>query len=251
MTTTVENAPIIPQDAVTAAAQAVAEAFGLGDSARSADGWPVDDGTVVLAASFGGSAEGVLLLAGDGAVVTALMSDEQRLRGGFERALDAAVAAGGLAPGVEITELGASEVLPVVSAEIRSGDEVRARFGVSVMASAGAGNGSTQHAAPQPAVFEPAALSANGQTLTTPSSGPLTLLQEVEMDVTVELGRTTMPIRELLALQPGMVIEIDRAAGSPIDVLVNGRLIARGEVVVIDEEFGLRITDIVDAVARV
>jgi flagellar motor switch protein FliN/FliY len=54
-----------------------------------------------------------------------------------------------------------------------------------------------------------------------------------------------MPIRDLLSLQPGMVVEIDRAAGAPIDVLVNGRRIACGEVVVIDEEFGIRITEIV------
>ena len=74
--------------------------------------------------------------------------------------------------------------------------------------------------------------------------GSLAMLSDVEMDVTVELGRTKMPIRELLALQPGMVVEIDRAAGAPIDVLVNGRLIACGEVVVIDEEFGVRITEI-------
>ena len=77
------------------------------------------------------------------------------------------------------------------------------------------------------------------------AAGPLSLLQDVDMEVTVELGRTNMPIRELLALQPGMVVEIDRAASAPIDVLVNGRRIARGEVVVIDEEFGIRITEIV------
>jgi flagellar motor switch protein FliN len=76
-------------------------------------------------------------------------------------------------------------------------------------------------------------------------AGALELLSDVEMEVTVELGRTTMPIRDLLSLQPGMVVEIDRAAGAPIDVLVNGRRIASGEVVVIDEEFGVRITEIV------
>ena len=65
------------------------------------------------------------------------------------------------------------------------------------------------------------------------------------MVVTAELGRTTMPMRELLGLTPGVVVEIDRAAGSPIDLLVNGRRIASGEVVVIDEEFGIRITDII------
>jgi flagellar motor switch protein FliN/FliY len=71
------------------------------------------------------------------------------------------------------------------------------------------------------------------------------LLHDVEMGVTAELGRRRMSVRDLLSLTPGAVIELDRAAGSPVDVLVNGTLIARGEVVVIDEEFGIRISEIV------
>lgn len=78
-------------------------------------------------------------------------------------------------------------------------------------------------------------------------SRPLTLLGDVEMGVTAELGRRRMSVRDLLSLTPGAVIELDRAAGSPVDVLVNGTLIARGEVVVIDEEFGIRISEIVAA----
>lgn len=73
----------------------------------------------------------------------------------------------------------------------------------------------------------------------------LALLHDVEMGVTAELGRRRMTVRELLSLTPGAVIELDRAAGSPVDVLVNGTLIARGEVVVIDEEFGIRVSEIV------
>ncbi len=71
------------------------------------------------------------------------------------------------------------------------------------------------------------------------------LLHGVAMEVTVELGRTRLSVRELLALAPGDVLELDRAAGSPADLLVNGRLIARGEVVVVDEDFALRVTEIV------
>ena len=74
----------------------------------------------------------------------------------------------------------------------------------------------------------------------------LELLGEVEMNVTAELGRTRMTVRDLLALTPGAVVELDRAAGSAIDLLVNGTLIARGEIVVIDEEFGVRISEIVE-----
>lgn len=71
------------------------------------------------------------------------------------------------------------------------------------------------------------------------------MLHGVILDVTVELGRTRMSVRDLLALTPGTVLELDRAAGSPADLLVNGRLIARGEVVVVDEDFGLRVTEII------
>ena len=71
------------------------------------------------------------------------------------------------------------------------------------------------------------------------------LLLDVEMDVTAELGRTRMTVRSLLDLEPGSIVELDRMAGSPVDLLVNGRLIARGEVVVVDEEFALRLTEIV------
>jgi flagellar motor switch protein FliN/FliY len=86
-----------------------------------------------------------------------------------------------------------------------------------------------------------------GGALGSGSVRSLTILQDVEMGVTAELGRRRMTVRELLALTPGTVIELDRAAGSPVDVLVNGTLIARGEVVVIDEEFGIRISEIVHA----
>jgi len=76
-------------------------------------------------------------------------------------------------------------------------------------------------------------------------SHALELLNDVEMGVTAELGRRRMTVRDLLSLTPGSVIELDRAAGSPVDVLVNGTVIARGEVVVVDEEFGIRISEIV------
>lgn len=100
-----------------------------------------------------------------------------------------------------------------------------------------------QDAAPEP--FVP----AFGAAVAPPRG--LELLQGVDMEVTVELGRTRMTVRDLLALTPGAVLELDRAAGSPADLLVNGRLVARGEVVVVDEDFGLRVTEILDANAAV
>jgi flagellar motor switch protein FliN/FliY len=79
----------------------------------------------------------------------------------------------------------------------------------------------------------------------------LQLLHAVEMQVTVELGRTTLSVRELLALAPGSIVELDRAAGAPVDILVNGTVFATGEVVVVDDEFGVRVTDIAGGDAAV
>jgi flagellar motor switch protein FliN len=79
--------------------------------------------------------------------------------------------------------------------------------------------------------------------------GSLELLRHVAMEVTVEIGRTRMTVGELLSLHPGEVVELDRAASAPADLLVNGTLIARGEVVVVDEDFGLRISEIVSGAA--
>lgn len=70
------------------------------------------------------------------------------------------------------------------------------------------------------------------------------LLYNVDMAVTVELGRTRMTMRELLSLRPGKVIELDRLARAPVDILVNNTLLARGEVVVLEEELGVRVTEI-------
>jgi len=70
-------------------------------------------------------------------------------------------------------------------------------------------------------------------------------LYDVPVELAVEIGRTRMTIRETLALGPGSIVTLNRLAGEPVDLLVNGKPIARGEVVVIDEEFGLRVTEVV------
>jgi flagellar motor switch protein FliN/FliY len=75
--------------------------------------------------------------------------------------------------------------------------------------------------------------------------GDISLLLDVPMTLTVELGRTTRLVQEILGLGEGSIIELDKLAGEPVDLLVNGKLIAKGEVVVIDENFGVRVTDIV------
>lgn len=77
------------------------------------------------------------------------------------------------------------------------------------------------------------------------------LLLDVPLDITVELGRTRMTIQDLLALAPGSVIELDKIAGEPLDIVINGRLIARGEAVVVNDKFGVRIMDIVSRSERI
>jgi flagellar motor switch protein FliN/FliY len=78
----------------------------------------------------------------------------------------------------------------------------------------------------------------------------LNLILDVAVTLALEVGRARMSVRDLLALAPGAVVELDRLAGEPLDVLVNGVRIARGEVVVVNEKFGIRLTDVVSATER-
>ncbi|OXS63247.1 flagellar motor switch protein FliN/FliY [Bacillus sp. V-88] len=99
----------------------------------------------------------------------------------------------------------------------------------------------------QPATFssfEPAPL---GQQ----ESNNLNMLLDIPLQVTVELGRTNRSVRDILELSSGSIIELDKLAGEPVDILVNSQLMAKGEVVVIDENFGVRITDIVSQSDRI
>lgn len=75
-------------------------------------------------------------------------------------------------------------------------------------------------------------------------------LLDVTLSIAVELGRTKMAIKDVLALGPGSVIELDKAAGEPVDMRVNDKLMAKGEVVVIDDRFGVRVTDIISPSQR-
>ncbi|TVR03415.1 MAG: flagellar motor switch protein FliN [Spirochaetaceae bacterium] len=87
--------------------------------------------------------------------------------------------------------------------------------------------------------------------VTQTEQGNISLLMDVYMEMTVELGRTKKLIREILGMGEGTIIELDKLAGEPVDILVNHKLIAKGEVVVIDENFGVRVTEIVSPMERV
>ncbi|VXC08274.1 Flagellar motor switch protein FliN [Luteimonas sp. 9C] len=79
----------------------------------------------------------------------------------------------------------------------------------------------------------------------------LDVILDVPVQLSLEVGRTRMPIRNLLQLTPGAVVELERAAGEPLDVYVNGTLIAHGEVVVVNDRFGVRLTDVVSPAERI
>ncbi len=100
--------------------------------------------------------------------------------------------------------------------------------------------GSAESVAPAAfANFTPTTVSSN------PAGNDINLILDIPVQLTVELGRTRIPIKNILQLAQGSVVELDALAGEPMDVLVNGYLIAQGEVVVVNDKFGIRLTDIV------
>ncbi len=114
-----------------------------------------------------------------------------------------------------------------------------------------------QAAAEQPATGGGGA-SAGGATGGAPTSRPaagpvqsLDFILDIPLKVTVELGRAKMAIRDILQLAQGSVVELSKFAGEPLEVLINDKLIARGEVVVVNEKFGIRLTDIISPVERI
>ena len=204
-------------------------------------GAPWKSGAVATLAGPGDAVVGVLVGAELAEALASAPSGALDLGAALQPALDAAAAALGTTagPGETLTgrKLSSTVKAAAVAVPLQHGAEVAAVLFVGNLvpvvptttgAAAPAEVGS--HPVPSPAA---------------PTPRGVELLHGVSMEVTVELGRTRLSVRELLALTPGDVLELDRAAGSPADLLVNGRLIARGEVVVVDEDFALRVTEIV------
>jgi flagellar motor switch protein FliN/FliY len=113
--------------------------------------------------------------------------------------------------------------------------------------------------AAQLAAFEKLAADATPAAVTTPfvptpsaaSDVNIDVILDVPVTLSMEVGRTRIPIRNLLQLNQGSVVELDRAAGEPLDVFVNGTLVAHGEVVVVNDKFGIRLTDVVSPAERI
>jgi len=93
--------------------------------------------------------------------------------------------------------------------------------------------------------------SATPEEMLTEKMKKLELILDIPLRVSVELGRTRMLVNDLLQLGQGSVIELNKLAGDPLEVLVNDKLIARGEVVVVNEKFGIRLTDIISPIERI
>jgi len=94
-------------------------------------------------------------------------------------------------------------------------------------------------------------LNDNSNQLTPTIETNLDVILDIPVTLSMEIGRTELPINSLLQLNQGSVVELDRLAGEPMDVLINGTLIAHGEVVVINEKFGIRLTDVISPAERV
>ncbi len=100
--------------------------------------------------------------------------------------------------------------------------------------------------------LEPSATDlADDQVLTAPPQVNLDVILDVPVTLSLEVGRTRLPIRSLLQLNQGSVVELERAAGDPLDVFVNGTLVAHGQVVVVNEKFGIRLIDVVSPAERI
>ena len=93
----------------------------------------------------------------------------------------------------------------------------------------------------QPASFQP----FSGDLISFSQKENIDLIMDVPLEVTVELGRTTKSIKDILEFAPGTIVELNKIAGESVDVLVNGKFVAKGEVVVIEESFGVRIIEII------
>ena len=118
----------------------------------------------------------------------------------------------------------------------------------AALAEAGGGGGEAEVASEVAAPVEQVAPAAFTNFNVTPCqmpTGDINMILDIPVQLTVELGRTRIPIKNILQLAQGSVVELDALAGEPMDVLVNGYLIAQGEVVVVNDKFGIRLTDIV------
>jgi flagellar motor switch protein FliN len=141
-----------------------------------------------------------------------------------------------------------AETSAPMSAPAQADDPAAADWAAAVAETALATTAVEQVAPAQFANFGAGAAGANGMN---GAGNDIGMILDIPVQLTVELGRTRIPIKNILQLAQGSVVELDTLAGEPMDVLVNGYLIAQGEVVVVNDKFGIRLTDIVTPSERV
>lgn len=124
-------------------------------------------------------------------------------------------------------------------------DRMAAEWAAALNESKPAGNVASEVAAPAETVAPAAFTNFTPSSGTAAAGNDINMILDIPVQLTVELGRTRIPIKHILQLAQGSVVELDAMAGEPMDVLVNGYLIAQGEVVVVNDKFGIRLTDIV------
>ena len=211
-----------------------------GQASADASAIPMSQAAVTIVATVEGAVAGTLMITFTQDVTAELGTVAEMLN-----SLGPAFTEAGLAMGVTVGEPTLASGTPSVAPDIAVPLTMRGIpvGGLMLFASEPAPE-------PAPAAAAPAAPAAAAKT-----SGKMVdrridvsridPLINVQMEVTVEIGRTRLPIGELLALTPGKVIELDRPAGALVDLYINGTILAKGEIVVIDEEYGFRVTEIV------
>ncbi|MEM7339737.1 MAG: flagellar motor switch protein FliN [Actinomycetota bacterium] len=156
-------------------------------------------------------------------------------------------------PVAEAHELAARFTSPTNAVAMMAGGDLRALVVITADRRAATGGGASAAGgtvSPAAAGAPGAAAATTGGRVATPALGRFDRFVNVNLDVSVELGRTQVTLAEALRYDTGSVIELDRAAGSPVDVRVNGMLLAHGEVVLIDDEYAVRITEVFDPKAE-
>ena len=119
------------------------------------------------------------------------------------------------------------------------------------MSASEAESGKKGTAAAAPAKFDDLDQAASAPPVEAGREVNLDVVLNVDVDLALEVGRTKISVRNLLQLNQGSVVELDRLAGEPLDVLINGTLVARGEVVVVNDKYGIRLTDVVSPAERI
>ncbi|MCX6345515.1 MAG: flagellar motor switch protein FliN [Armatimonadetes bacterium] len=160
-------------------------------------------------------------------------------------ASEAAAASETVADADETAEVQAADETP----EVQAADETPEVQAVPEAPAAPAIPDIRVSTAPEPSV-RPAEFSSLSRTMDSGPRNGIDLLLDVQLTVAVELGRTQLHVRDILGLGPGAVVELEKHSGEPVEVVVNGKLLARGEVVLIDEKFGVRITEIINKAER-